>query len=85
MNVKCAFLNGIINEEVFVKPPGFESSLWNQASTSCLRKSRHHLFSKNYDSHFIIVQKEFEMSMMGELKFFLRLQIKQEDDEIYIH
>ncbi|RDY03939.1 hypothetical protein CR513_12417, partial [Mucuna pruriens] len=26
MDVKCAFLNGIINEEVFVKqPPGFKS------------------------------------------------------------
>ncbi|RDY10491.1 Copia protein, partial [Mucuna pruriens] len=45
------------------------------------------LFGKNYDSHFIIVQiyKEFEMSMMGELKFFLGLQIKQAKDEIYIH
>ncbi|RDX71823.1 hypothetical protein CR513_48775, partial [Mucuna pruriens] len=40
------------------------------------------LFRKNYDSHFII--KEFEISVMGELKFFLGLQIKQAEDEIYI-
>ncbi|RDX87509.1 hypothetical protein CR513_31011, partial [Mucuna pruriens] len=40
------------------------------------------LFCNNYDSHFIIVQiyKEFEMRMMGELKFFLGLQIKQVED-----
>jgi len=28
---------------------------------------------------------EFEMSMMGELKFILGLQIKQESKGIYIH
>ena len=27
----------------------------------------------------------FEMSMMGELKFFLGLQIKQDNKSIYIH
>ncbi|RDX92153.1 hypothetical protein CR513_25773, partial [Mucuna pruriens] len=31
------------------------------------------------------MQKEFEMSMMGELKFFLGLQINQAEDAIYIH
>jgi len=30
------------------------------------------------------MQGEFEMSMMDELKYFLRLQIKQEDEGIYI-
>ncbi|RDX73319.1 hypothetical protein CR513_47093, partial [Mucuna pruriens] len=61
MDVKCAFLNGIINEEVYVKqPPYFESDA----------------FPKH---------KDFEMSMMGELMFFIRLQIKQAEDEIYIH
>ncbi|RDY10691.1 hypothetical protein CR513_04761, partial [Mucuna pruriens] len=55
-------------------------------------KSRYHSLHKNYDSHFIIVQIhvddiifcEFEISMMGELKFFMRLQIKQ-IYYIYIH
>nr|KYP53495.1 hypothetical protein KK1_024633 [Cajanus cajan] len=31
------------------------------------------------------MQNEFEMSMMGELKFFLGLQIKQIDKSIYIN
>ncbi|RDY00467.1 Copia protein, partial [Mucuna pruriens] len=34
MDVRCAFLNGIINEEVYVKQP-LESPLWNKANTSC--------------------------------------------------
>ncbi|KAK2436365.1 hypothetical protein QL285_021363 [Trifolium repens] len=30
-------------------------------------------------------QEEFEMNMMGELKFFLGIQINQGEDETYIH
>ena len=32
-----------------------------------------------------LMQSEFEMSMMGELKFFLGLQVKQTKEGIYIH
>ena len=32
-----------------------------------------------------LMQAEFEMTMMRELKFFLGLQIKQIDEGIYIH
>lgn len=32
-----------------------------------------------------LMKGEFEMSMMGELKFFLGLQIKQLDEKIFIH
>jgi len=28
---------------------------------------------------------EFELSMMGEMKFFLELQIKQTNDKIFLH
>ena len=31
------------------------------------------------------MQDEFEMSMMGELKFFLGIQINQCKDEVYVH
>jgi hypothetical protein len=31
------------------------------------------------------MQSEFEMSMMGELKFFLGIQINQASDDTYIH
>ena len=32
-----------------------------------------------------LIQGEFKMSMMGELKYFLGLQIKQQKDGILIH
>ena len=32
-----------------------------------------------------LIQTEFEMSMMSELKFFLGLQINQTQQGIYIH
>ena len=32
-----------------------------------------------------LMQTKFEMSMMGEMKFFLGLQIKQTPQGIYIH
>jgi hypothetical protein len=31
------------------------------------------------------MSREFEMSMMGELNFFLGLQIKQTQDETFVH
>jgi hypothetical protein len=31
------------------------------------------------------MRREFEMSMMGELQFFLRLQIKQPKEETFVH
>jgi hypothetical protein len=32
-----------------------------------------------------LMQEEFEMSIMGELRFFLRIQINQREDEVYVH
>ncbi|GJX43201.1 retrovirus-related pol polyprotein from transposon TNT 1-94, partial [Tanacetum coccineum] len=139
MDVKSAFLNGFINEEVYVaQPPGFidfekpdhvyklkkalyglkqAPKAWYDRLKAFLIKHEYKmgmvdntLFTKKKSSNLIIVQiyvddiifgstcqdmcdefakimhDEFEMSMMGELNFFLGLQIKQmEEDGIFFN
>ena len=43
--------------------------------------STNEILCKEFES---CMQNEFEMSMMGELNYFLGLQIKQRSDEIFI-
>nr|GEW99531.1 retrovirus-related Pol polyprotein from transposon TNT 1-94 [Tanacetum cinerariifolium] len=138
MDVKSAFLNGFINEEVYVaQPSGFidfekldhvyklKKALYGlkQAPKACYDRLKaflvkhkykmgmvdNTLFTKKKSSNLIIVQiyvddiifgstcqdmydefakimhDEFEMSMMGELNFFLGLQIKQMKDSIFFN
>ncbi|GJW00590.1 retrovirus-related pol polyprotein from transposon TNT 1-94 [Tanacetum coccineum] len=138
MDVKSAFLNGFINEEVYVaQPSGFidfakpnhvyrlkkalyglkqAPKAWYDRLKAFLIKHDYTmgmvdntLFTKKKDPNLIIVQiyvddiifgstcqemcddfakimhDEFEMSMMGELNFFLGLQIKQLEDGIFFN
>ncbi|GKD19821.1 retrovirus-related pol polyprotein from transposon TNT 1-94 [Tanacetum coccineum] len=138
MDVKSAFLNGFINEEVYVaQSPGFidfakpnhvyrlkkalyglkqAPKAWYDRLKAFLIKHDYAmgmvdntLFTKKKDSNIIIVQiyvddiifgstchemcnnfakimhDEFKMSMMGELNFFLGLQIKQLNDGIFFN
>nr|GEZ88882.1 retrovirus-related Pol polyprotein from transposon TNT 1-94 [Tanacetum cinerariifolium] len=138
MNVKSDFLNGFINEEVYVAQPlrlidfqkpnyvyklkkalyGLKQApkAWYDRLKTFLIKHEYSmrmvddtLFTKKSKSHLIIVQiyvediifgfmsqslcddfakimhDEFEMSNVWELNFFLGLQIKQMEDEIFFN
>jgi hypothetical protein len=137
MDVKSAFLNGPIKEEVYVEqPPGFEDSEYPnhvyklskalyglkqapRAWYECLRdflisndfkvgKTDPTLFTKTIANDLFVCQiyiddiifgstnkstceefsrimiQKFEMSMMGELKYFLGFQVKQLQEGTFI-
>jgi hypothetical protein len=138
MDVKSAFLYGVIQEEVFVKQPqGFENPKYPNRAYKLskalygLKKAprtwyaRHKmfllehgyvpgsvdktLFTLNLGNDFLLVQiyvddiifggssyvfvsrfqemmeKEFQMSMMGELTFLLGIQVKQMKQGTFVH
>jgi hypothetical protein len=138
MDVKSAFLNGVIEEEVYVKqPPGLESEKYphrvyrlkralyglKHAPRAWYGRLRGFLLSRGFvmgtvdktlfllkhgndllvvqiyvddivfcgSSHNLVAKfademsREFEMSMMGELQYFLGLPIKQVKEKTFVH
>ncbi|GJS52105.1 retrovirus-related pol polyprotein from transposon TNT 1-94 [Tanacetum coccineum] len=99
MDVKRAFLNGKLKEEVYVKqPPGFESSEFpnhvckldkalyglKQAPRAWYKTLSTYLTKHKFVRAQLMTQR-YEMSMMGVLTYFLGFQIKQSERGISIN
>ncbi|GJY68345.1 retrovirus-related pol polyprotein from transposon TNT 1-94 [Tanacetum coccineum] len=97
MDVKTAFLNGPLKEEVYVsQPDGFVDPYFPDhvyrlkkalyGLKQALRAWYDKLFSFLIEHHFTkdLMKYNFEMSTMGELKFFLGLQVHQSSRGIFI-
>nr|GEZ61096.1 retrovirus-related Pol polyprotein from transposon TNT 1-94 [Tanacetum cinerariifolium] len=100
MDVKSAFLYGTIDKEVYVmQPPGFQD-LEFPAKVYKLKKAMyglHHAPRAWYDDIIFgssnpqlcrefedLMHEKFQMSAMGELNFFLGLQVLQKKDDIFL-
>ncbi|GKF09429.1 retrovirus-related pol polyprotein from transposon TNT 1-94, partial [Tanacetum coccineum] len=104
MDVKMAFLNGPLKEEVYVsQPKGFidpefpphayrlKKALYGLKQAPCAWYDKlssfliEHGFTKDFSKCFAnLMENNFEMSMMSELKFFLGLQVHQSPCGIFI-
>eukprot|EP00253_Pinus_taeda_P028701 PITA_28701 len=90
MDVKSTFLNGDLEEEVYIEQPD-GLILGNDPNLVCrLKKALYDdiIFGSNEEAmsqrFALVMQKEFEMSLLGELTYFLGLQIQQNEGGIFL-
>nr|GEZ41605.1 hypothetical protein [Tanacetum cinerariifolium] len=100
MDVKSAFLYGTIDEEVYVmQPPRFhdpefpvkvykvEKAMYglHQAPRAWYGTLSKYLLKNGFQREFkALMHEKFQMNAMGELNFFLGLQVLQKEDGIFL-
>nr|GEX93060.1 putative ribonuclease H-like domain-containing protein [Tanacetum cinerariifolium] len=100
MDVKSTFLYGTIDEEVYVmQPPRFqdlkslakvykvEKAMYglHQAPRAWYGTLSKYLLKNGFQREFeALMYEKFQMSVMGELNFFLGLQVLQKEDGIFL-
>nr|GEW40254.1 ribonuclease H-like domain, reverse transcriptase, RNA-dependent DNA polymerase [Tanacetum cinerariifolium] len=82
LDVKSDFLYETIKEEVYIcQPPGFEDPGYPDKVYKVVKA----LYGLHQAPRaWKLMKDKFQMSSMGELTFFLGLQVKQKDDGIFI-
>ncbi|GJX17707.1 putative ribonuclease H-like domain-containing protein [Tanacetum coccineum] len=84
MDVKSAFFYGQIEEEVYVRQPlGFEDPDYLDKVYKVV-KALYGLHQELCTGFEKLMKEKFQMSSMGELTFFLGLQVQQKKDGIFI-
>nr|GFA23921.1 retrovirus-related Pol polyprotein from transposon TNT 1-94 [Tanacetum cinerariifolium] len=81
MDVKTAFLNGIVDPTLFTRRYGGDILIVQVYVDDIIFGSSNPDFSKRSVN---LMKNNYEMSMMGKLKFFLRLQVHQSPCGIFI-
>eukprot|EP00253_Pinus_taeda_P022402 PITA_22402 len=90
--MKSAFLNGVLMEEVYIEqPPGYEKK--GQEHKVCrlkkapygLKQAQEHGTDDYLTENFKTVMKEeFEMTDIGLLRYFLGIEVEQNENGIFI-
>jgi len=80
--LKNGYEGGKVDTTLFRKNYGSQFLLVQVYMDDVIFGATNEMLCEDYSK---LMQAEFEMSMMGELKFFLGLQIKQASKGIHIH
>ncbi|GJT87584.1 retrovirus-related pol polyprotein from transposon TNT 1-94 [Tanacetum coccineum] len=75
------FTKGIVDPTLFTKRHGDEILLFEIYVDDIIFRSTNLIFSNRFAT---LMKDNFEMSMIGEMKFFLRLQVHQSPQRIFI-